>query len=73
MRPKSYMREIIPDRRRRRCDFPNHRKKFSGHGHPRFYILLEELAKLHSTKNRAYAGDDLLKELERVSKEEDKK
>jgi hypothetical protein len=30
------------------------------HGHPRFYELLESLAKLHSAKNHDYAGDDPL-------------
>lgn len=51
------------DKRRRRCDFPGHRMKFSGHGHPRFYELLEEIAKLHSVKNRGYANREPLSNL----------
>ena len=30
------------------------------HGHPDFYVLLDELAKLHSRKNHDYAGHDPL-------------
>lgn len=38
-------------------------KKLSGHGHPRFYELLEEIAKLHSVKNRGYANREPLSNL----------
>jgi len=33
------------------------------HGHPRFYELLEEMAILHSCKNKDYSGDNPLSNL----------
>ena len=33
------------------------------HGHPDFYVILNEMADLHSSKNHDYAGDDPLSNL----------
>lgn len=33
------------------------------YGHPRFYELLQEMARLHSQKNHDYSGDDPLSNL----------
>lgn len=38
-------------------------KKGHLHGHPEFYLILEEMADLHSRKNHDYAGDDPLSNL----------
>lgn len=40
----------------------------AGHGHPKFYALLDVMADLHSRKNHDYSGDDPLSNL-RASEE----
>lgn len=37
--------------------------KVKKHGHPDFYKLLDEIAKLHSNKNHDYSGEDALSNL----------